>query len=111
MWIAFAIDAAEDDSFSIRLRIRGPDADLCQHRFHLRFTELIFGIPPVECAQRFIERIVRLLSLRDQTQRQPMHEPSLRACVAWRVDRFLAPLQHTLRLREGAFLFCVTRGW
>ena len=40
-----------------------------------------------------------------------MHEPRLGARVARRIDSFLAPLQHALRLREGAFLFGMTRRW
>ena len=38
-----------------------------------------------------------------------MHEPTFGARVAGRIDCFLAPLQHALRLREGAFLFRMSR--
>ncbi len=39
-----------------------------------------------------------------------MHEPTFGARVARRIDRFLPPLQHALRLRERAFLFRVAGG-
>ena len=37
---------------------RVPAVDLGEHRFHLRIAEFIFRIPPIERAQRFVERIV-----------------------------------------------------
>ena len=39
-----------------------------------------------------------------------MHEPTFGASIARRIDRFLAPLQHALRLCERAFLFRVAGG-
>ena len=35
-----------------------PLLSLREHRFHFRIAELIFRIPPVECAKRFIQWIV-----------------------------------------------------
>ena len=40
-----------------------------------------------------------------------MHEPRIRPRIARRIDRFLPPLQHALRLGEGACLFRVSRRW
>ena len=37
-----------------------------------------------------------------------MHEPTFGARVAGRIDRFLSPLQKSLRVSERAFLFRVT---
>ena len=90
------------------VKIGVPTIDLRQHGFHLRIAQLVFRIPPIERAQRFIERIVRLFRFGDQAQRELMHEPRFGSRVARRIDRFLAPLQHALRLRERAFLFRVT---
>ena len=39
-------------------RIRVPAVDLSEHSFHLRIAEFILGIPPIESAQRLIERVV-----------------------------------------------------
>ena len=39
-----------------------------------------------------------------------MDEPAFAPTIARRVDRFLAPLQQPLRVREGAFFFRVTGG-
>src|SRR6266481_5439732 len=87
------------------MRICVPSVDLCQHGFHFWIARLVFRIPPIECAQRFIERIARLFRFGDQAQSELMHEPRLGARLARRIDSFLAPLQHALRLCEGAFLF------
>ena len=73
-------------------------------------TMSILRIPPIERAQWFIERVVRLFRLRDKTQRELMHEPRFRARIPRRLDRFLSPLQHALRLRKRARLFRMTRG-
>ena len=44
-------------------RIRVPAVDLSEHSFHLRIAEFILGIPPIERAQRFVERDRLMLSL------------------------------------------------
>jgi hypothetical protein len=93
------------------MRIFVPSVDLCEHGFHFWIARLVFRIPPIECAQRFIERIVGLFRFGDQAQSELMHEPRLGARVARRIDSFLAPLQHALRLCEGAFPFGMTRRW
>src|SRR6266481_7238649 len=90
---------------------RVPAVDLCQDGFHFWIARLVFGIPPIECAQGFIERIVGLFRFGDQAQSELMHEPCLGARVARRIDSFLSPLQHALCLCEGAFLFGMTRRW
>ena len=74
MRIAIAIET-EDDSVSTRLRISVPTVNLRQHGFHVGLTVIIFRIPPVERAQRLIERIGRLLSFCNYTQSELMHEP------------------------------------
>src|SRR3982074_1234541 len=104
MGIAFAIDTTEHNAVGARLRVSVPTVDLCQHGFHVWFTVLIFWIPPIESAQRFIERTVRLFRLRDQPQSELMHEPSFGTRIARWFHRLLAPLQHTLRVGERAFL-------
>ena len=64
MRIAFTIDTAKENAFArAGVSARGyrfgfPAVDLRQHRFHFRLAELIFRIPPIERAQRLIERIV-----------------------------------------------------
>ena len=108
MRIAFAIDAAEDDSIRPWLWIGVPTVDFREHGFHVRFTVLIFRVPPIERAQRFIERIARLLRLRDQTQSELMHEPPIRARIVWWIHRFFTPLQKPLGVCECTFLLGVT---
>ena len=77
---------------------RVPSVDLCQHGFHFWIARLVFRIPPIKRAQRFIERIVGLFRFGDQTQSKLMHEPRIGSRIAGRIDRFLAPLQKTLRV-------------
>src|SRR6266404_1894261 len=91
-------------------RICGPTIDLGKHGFHLGFALSIVRVPPIESAQRFIDRIVRLLRFCDDAQSELMHEPSFRARVTWRIDRFLTPLQKTLGVSERALFFRMTRG-
>src|SRR5713101_1261257 len=110
MGIAFAIDATEYDSVGARLRSGEPTVDLREYGFHVRLAVLVFRIPPIERAQRLIERIVRFLRFRNDTQRELMHEPTFRARITGRIHRFLTPLQHALRLGERAFLLRVTGG-
>src|SRR5207237_9775528 len=95
----------------IRLRVRVPTVDLGQHGFHFWIAMLVFGVPPVERAQWFIDWIVGFLCFADQAQSKLMHEPSFRSCVTRRVNRFLAPLQKTLCVSKGAFFFSVTPRW
>src|SRR5215471_6801986 len=108
MRIAFAIDT-EHDSLRIWLRSGVPAVDLCQHGFHLWIAQRVFGVPPVERAQRFIQRISRLFCFCNEPQRELMYKPPLRSRIARWIDRFLTPLKHALRLGERAFLFGVTR--
>src|SRR5437867_6149605 len=90
---------------------RIPAVDFCQHGFHFWIARLVFGIPPIERAQRFIERIVGLFGFIDQAQSKLMHKPRLGSSIARRVNRFLTPLQKTLRVGERAFLFRMPRRW
>jgi hypothetical protein len=76
MRIAFAIDP-EHNSVCIWLRIGVPAVDLCQHGFHFWIAQLVFGVPPVERAQWFIERIVGFFRFGDQAQSKLMHKPRI----------------------------------
>src|SRR6266481_236653 len=105
--VAFAIET-EHDSVCIGLKIGVPAVDLSQYGFHFWITHLVFRVPPVERAQRFVYGVGRLLYFGDHTQGELMHEPPFRSRITWRVHRFLAPLQKTLRVGERAFLFRVT---
>ena len=63
MRIAIAIytenDALAPTALSARgYRLRVPAVDLGEHSFHLRLAQFVLRIPPIERAQRFIERIV-----------------------------------------------------
>ena len=114
MRIAFPIDATKTIP-ALRDTVPGhrfglPAVNFGEHRFHVRLAVLIFRVPPIERAQRVVERIARLLRLGDQTQSQLMDEPSFGARVTRGIDCFLTPLQHALCLREGAFLFRVAGG-
>src|ERR1700730_13363084 len=111
MRITFAIDAPKHDSFAARLWIGGPTIDLREHGFHFRIAKSILRIPPIERTQRFIERVVRFFRLGDEAQSELMHKPTFRSRISRRIDRFLPPLQHALRLREGACLFSVAGRW
>ena len=82
-----------------------PAVDLREHGFHFRIAQFVFRIPPVERAQRLVDRIIRCFCLRDQTQRQLMNEPRIGATVPGRINGFFAPLQKSLRVGECAFLF------
>src|ERR1051325_2409518 len=53
-----------------------PAVDLGQDGFHFRLTPFVLRVPPVECAQRLVHRIARLLRSLDQTERQLMEEPA-----------------------------------
>src|SRR4029077_19050508 len=61
---------------------RVPAVDLCQYGFNFWMARLGCRIPPIECAQRFIERIVGLFRFGNETQSQLMHEPPFRPRVA-----------------------------
>src|SRR5258707_961291 len=98
----------KNDTISVRLRIGVPAVDLREHSFHLRLAQFVFRVPPIERAQRLVERIVRCFRLRDQTQRELMHEPRIGPTIARRLNCLLAPLQKSLRVSECAFLFGVT---
>ena len=97
------------DVFLILKRV--PSVDLRQHGFHFWIAQFVFRVPPVKRAQRFIERIVRLLRLRNETQSELMHEPRVGSSIAGRINRFLAPLQKPLRVCERACLFRVPSRW
>ena len=82
-----------------------PAVDLYEYGFHLRIAQLVFRIPPIESAQRLVDRIIRCFCLRDQTQRQLMNEPRIGATVPGRINSLFPPLQKSLRVGECAFLF------
>ena len=98
----------ENNAVSMRLRVGVPAVDLREYSFHLRLAQFVFRVPPIERAQRLVERIVRCFRLRDQTQRELMHEPCVGPTIARRLDCLFAPLQEPLRVCECAFLFGVT---
>src|SRR6202030_4156277 len=87
-----------------------PAIDLCEHGFHDWIAQLVLRIPPVERAQRFVDRIIRCFCLCDQTQRELMNEPRIGATIPGRINSLFAPLQKSLRIGECAFLFSVTGG-
>src|SRR5438874_2125237 len=110
MRIPCAIDA-ENNSICSWLRSDVPAVDLCQYGFHLWIAQLVFGVPPVKRAQRFIERIVGLFRFGDQAQSKLMHKPRFGSSIAGRINSFLTPLQKTLRVSERAFLFRMPCRW
>src|SRR5438270_2953499 len=89
-------------------RVGVPAINLGQYGFHSWIAQLVFRVPPVQRAQRFVERIVGLFRFRNETQSELMHEPGIGSSIARRIDRFLAPLQKSLRVGECAFFFRVT---
>src|SRR5207237_3651737 len=92
-------------------RIRVPAVDLCQYGFHFWIAQLVFGVPPIKRAQRFIERIVGLFRFGDQAQSKLMYKPRFGSSIGRRVSRFLAPLQKTLGVSERTFLLRITSDW
>src|ERR1051326_2967043 len=97
MRITIAVDAEHDALVPAAVRARGyscvPAVDLCEHGFHFWIALFVFRIPPVERAQRFVDRVIGTFCFRNQTQCQLMNEPRVRAAVAWWINGFLAPLQ------------------
>src|SRR5205814_6356345 len=87
-----------------------PAVDLSEHCFHFGLAQFVFGIPPVESAQRFVHRIIRQPCFGDQSQSQLMNEPRVGSRIARRLDCFLAPLQKTLRVCECAFFLRMSAG-
>src|SRR6266404_50650 len=60
LWAVMRVPTAiesEHDSFCLGLRFGVPTVDLRQDRFHFRIAQFVFRIPPVQSAQRFVERI------------------------------------------------------
>src|SRR5439155_6296711 len=96
---------------AVSYRIRITAVEYSQHSYHFWNDQLVYAIPPVKRAQWLIERIVRLFRFGDQAQSKLMHKPRLGSSIARRVNRFLAPLQKTLRVGERAFLFRMSRRW
>src|SRR5439155_1836838 len=88
-----------------------PAVDLHEYGFHLRIAQLVLRIPPIESAQRLVDRIIRCFCLRDQTQRQLMNEPRIGSTIARRIDGLFAPLQESLRVGERAFFFGMAGSW
>ena len=107
MRFALAI-IAENDPVGVGFRIRVPAVDLRQHGFHFRIAKLVLRIPPVECAKRGIDWVIGFFGFRDQTQRELVNEPGIRAGIAWWVHGFFAPLQKALSICECTILFGVT---
>jgi hypothetical protein len=70
----------------------------------------VLGVVPLEVLDRPVARVGRVLELLLDPQRQVVHEPQLRARVARRVERLVAPLHEPLGLREGALLLQVRGG-
>src|SRR5207247_1430226 len=77
----------------------------------LRLAEFVRGIPPVERAQWFVDRVVRCFCFRLQAQCKLMNEPRVGATIPGRINGLLAPLQKPLRVGECPFLFGMTGGW
>src|SRR6266516_5041966 len=63
-----AIDAAEEHAIGPRLRLGLPAGYLRQHCFYVWLAMFILRIPPIERAQRFVDRIVRLFCFCNQSQ-------------------------------------------
>src|SRR5436305_912908 len=97
------------NAFCIWLRFGFPAIDLSEHCFHCRLAEFVLRIPPVERAQRFVYRIIGGRGFGDQSQSQLMNEPRVGPRITRGLDRFLAPLQETLRVCERAFFFRMPR--
>src|SRR6266480_3513519 len=110
MRLPFSIDT-EDNPVSAAgvtapgYRFRLPTIDLSEHCFHFWLAEFVLRVPPVECAQWFVYRIIGGSGFGDQPQSQLMNEPRVGPRIARGLDRFLAPLQETLSVCERAFFF------
>ena len=91
----------------LRLRRGVPAVDLGQHRLGVRLAFLVFGIPPVERAQRLVHRVVRSLGLGDEPLGELVDEPRLALGVAGRLDGLFAPLEQALGVGERPLLFDV----
>src|SRR4029077_6734419 len=87
-----------------------PAINLGEHGFHFWLADLVLGIPPIECAQRFIDWIMRSLRFGDQSQRELMNEPRVGTRIARGIDGFFAPLEKTLGVRERSLFFRVSGG-
>ena len=101
----------EENAGLVRLNCCLPAVNLREHRLHFRLAEFVLGIPPVERAQWFVDRVVRCFCFRLQAQCKLMNEPRVGATIPGRINGLLAPLQKPLRVGECPFLFGMTGGW
>src|SRR5207247_5461950 len=103
-WVTFWISPNRHGLY-VLLPFGFPAVDLSEHCFHFWLAQFVFRIPPIERAQRFVYRISCTSGFGDQSQSQLMNEPCVGPRIARGFDRFLAPLQKTLRVCERAFFF------
>src|SRR5260370_24915632 len=90
---SYAMDPAKKHAVWARLWLSLPAVYLREHGFHFRLAMFVLRIPPIERAQRFVDRIVRLLRFRNQSQREMVHEPAFGSAIARGIDSFFTPLQ------------------
>src|SRR5438477_3144829 len=87
-----------------------PAVDLFQNLTGGRLVVFTFGgIVPCESTQSCIARSRAGPCL--QATAEMVNEPEIAAIVAGWIDSFLAKLQQTLRIGEGACFFSGARGW
>src|SRR5436190_4402634 len=114
MSMALSINATKENSVdgtdisAPGYRWRLPSIDLSKDCLHFRLAECVLRIPPVERAQRFVDRIIGSPGFSNQPQGQLMNEPCVGPRITRWIDCFLPPLQKTLRVRERPFFFRMT---
>src|SRR5579883_1758617 len=105
---------AVEPTFEYTLRpflgIGFPAIDLRQHAFDNWLAFLILWIPPVQCAQRFIQWIIGGPRPGDQSLGQLADEPTLATTVTRRIHRFFTELKQALSVGKATLFFGVAGG-